>query len=200
MTPPPNTKNYTPIEGEKWRHAVGFSDKYYVSNMGRLLTMSAHGKPNNPAIMKPCQSFDKRRSEHRQGRYGYMKTAMDGQTVAAHRIVAQTWIPNSENKPFINHINGNKTDNRAENLEWCTGSENIKHAFRTGLMKKVIGENHHAARLTNEQVRQFKWEWAHDRKMTRKQYAEALGVSEAAIKDIIRGRSWKWLQITSRQD
>lgn len=188
MTPPPNTKNYTPIKGERWRQAVGFSDRYYVSNMGRIFTTSAHGKKDNPTIMKPARSFDKRR-----GSWEYCKTVLDSRTVVVHRVVATTWVPNPENKPFVNHINGNKADNRAENLEWCTTSENLLHAYRTGLEKKQLGQKHHAAKMTNEQVRQFKWEWAHDRKMSRKQYAEKLGVSEATIKDIIRGRSWRWL-------
>ena len=188
MQPPKNTRNYEPIPGEEWRQAVGFSEKYWVSNMGRIFTTSAHNKPNNPAIMKPALDFDKRK-----GATGYLRTVMDRHSIRVHRVVAMAWVPNSENKPFVNHINGDKTDTRAENLEWRTNSENQLHAYRTGLEKPMRGEQNPKSKMTDEQVRQFKWEWSHDRKMSRKQYAEKLGVSEAAIKDIIRGKSWRWL-------
>lgn len=52
-----------------------------------------------------------------------------------HRMVAETWIPNPNHYEEVNHINGNKDDNSVENLEWVTHSENLRHAWRTGLTK-----------------------------------------------------------------
>lgn len=93
----------------------------------------------------------------RTNRNGYLcvNFRIDGKTkiFKVHRLVAQAFISNPENKPEVNHINGDKTDNRVENLEWCTRSENLRHAYATGLKVALQGENNGRAKLTNEQAR-----------------------------------------------
>lgn len=69
---------------------------------------------------------------------------------SVHRLVAEAFIPNPRNKPQVNHKNGNKCDNTVSNLEWCTAAENTKHAYESGLISIVEGEDHHSAKLTKQ--------------------------------------------------
>ena len=70
---------------------------------------------------------------------GYPRVGTGASSQRVHRMVAETWIPNPNHYRDVNHINGDKTDNRVENLEWVTHSENMYHAYRTGLRKAAGG-------------------------------------------------------------
>lgn len=69
---------------------------------------------------------------------GYMVVTLDGKKYAVHRLVAKHFIPNPYDHPQVNHKDGNKQNNCASNLEWCTAGENINHALKTGLRKGFI--------------------------------------------------------------
>ena len=75
-------------------------------------------------------------------RSGYMSVVLVADkkyhSKSVHRLYAQAYLPNPNDLPCVNHINGNKTDNRLENLEWCTASHNIQHAYDTGLKKPSV--------------------------------------------------------------
>ena len=94
---------------------------------------------------------------------GYLTVCLENKrTRAIHRLVAETFIPNPENKPQVNHIDGNKQNNNVDNLEWCTNSENIRHAFDNNLIdtnkisQAMSGTNNHRAKLTEQEVREIR--------------------------------------------
>ena len=122
-----------------WKEIPGFDGLYFANEKGQIKSADrqrkivSHGKQSfytrKGKILKPCLNP-----------YGYYCVSISDKNqkervYAVHRLIAKTFIENPENKPQINHKDGNKLNNSVENLEWATAKENIKHAFLNGLNK-----------------------------------------------------------------
>ena len=124
--------------------------------------------------------------------YRIVNLSFEGKTKTfyIHRLVAQAHIPNPENKATVNHIDGDKSNNRVSNLEWTTRSENSKHGYDNGLIKipRGKGESHATSKLTEKQVLEI-------RKIGKSKKARVLAkdfsVSICTIRDILYKKTWK---------
>jgi hypothetical protein len=117
---------------EIWKDISGYEGFYKVSNMGRVKSLSRIVN-NNGGIKVIRETILKTSSKNNW--YHYVKLSINnvGKVYRVHRLVAETFIPNPENKRTVNHIDGNKENNLITNLEWNTHSENLQHAYDTGL-------------------------------------------------------------------
>ena len=123
-------------------------------------------------------------------RHGYYAVELNSKAFSVHRLVAQTFIPNPLNKPFVNHINGIKTDNRIENLEWCTQSENCKHSFRIGTQCNK-GERHPNAKITLAQSKEIK-ELIKEGNLYQTEIAKKYNISPHLVCKIKKGKLWNY--------
>ena len=116
---------------------------------------------------------------------GYLRISIAGKLQFVHRLVAEKYVPNPENKPQVNHKDGNKLNNSAENLEWVTNMENRQHAVKNLL--HFSGEKCPWSKLTQKDVDFIR----SNTELTAKQLAEKYGVSVSTIRAVKQNKSWK---------
>lgn len=123
------------MEQEIWKDIEGYEGKYQVSNFGNVRSLMYHNAKGikRISLLKPATDA-----------CGYFRCALSKNniltTYKVHRLVAQAFIPNPNNYPQINHIDGNKKNNNVENLEWCTNSMNQVHAYSHNLNQGARGK------------------------------------------------------------
>ena len=126
---------------EIWKEITGYEGYFEVSNLGNFRSKDRIIKYKKDGLRKyPGKNLKTETIVEGYQRITLMKDGIKKRFMC-HRIVAQEFIPNPQNKPFVNHINGNPKDNRVENLEWCTQEENEQHSIRT-LGKTMKGKTY----------------------------------------------------------
>lgn len=165
------------IQGEQWQFIPGYEGVYQVSNLGRVRNVKYRGKLLSISVKSN----------------GYCRVTLSdsnkNKDFYIHRLVAEAFIPNPECKPEVNHIHGNKNDNRASQLEWSDRSNNNLHAYRVlgriSTFTGMVGKKNHKSKpvvsmniKTGEKVEYGSGCLA----------AKAIGVSQSCVSDVLKGR------------
>lgn len=170
---------------ERWKDIVGYENKYQISSFGnvRSVMFNNYTTKNKKRVKKLKPAKDNT---------GYLSVVLckDGKTKTfrIHRLVAQAFLLNENNYKVVNHIDGNKLNNRVENIEWCTYKENSIHAVKNNLIKS--GEQSPASKLKDCQIIFIKKHYKfRDKIFNSCNLAKMFGVSQPTISMIINNSS-----------
>lgn len=164
-------------DNETWVDVPNYKGVYKINRNGDILSFAK----KNKKILKPQVHYS-----------GYKHITLGSKHYTHHRLLAEIFIPNPDNKTQVNHKNGVKADNRLENLEWVTPSENVKHAYRNNLKSRPIGVSNFNNKLNEEEVVSIRSRYKTG-KYTYKKLAKLFSISEHNIKSIVLRKTWKHL-------
>lgn len=133
------------LPGEIWKDVVDWDGRYKVSNFGRVKTIN----PSTSLRRNVRYEEVLRKPRLNSGGYHLIILSKPGRRLMTfvHRLLMIAFVSNPENKPCVNHIDGNSSNNDLNNLEWVTKKENTRHAWRIGLCTPNLGSNHGATKL-----------------------------------------------------
>lgn len=121
---------------EIWKDAKGFENYYEVSNLGRVRRKKGETIYKDGRVANFSETILKQTPNKKGYLRVYLSVKSKKYTKTVHRIVAETFIENPNNKETVNHKDCDKTNNTIENLEWMTNKENMQHAFKNGMFKE----------------------------------------------------------------
>lgn len=163
---------------EQWKDIAGYEGLYQVSNLGRVRSLDREdsgGRKRKGRVLRAGNVCG----------YPFVNLSKNGQqhVVRVHRLVAEAFLGPCPEGLSVNHKDCDKANNRADNLEYITHSENIRHAAENGLLGK----------LTREQVQAIRYIYQRNRRFPVDLVANKFGVSEAVIKSVVGARAYTWI-------
>lgn len=174
---------------EIWKPIKDYPN-YFVSSQGNIRNIKRN------KILNPIKT---KKGYFRVGLYNGSRTQPKYFSVS--RLVASYFIENLYGKPEVNHIDGNKGNNSASNLEWSTSQENQIHAYRKKLQTPMRGSKHFAAKIKERDILKIKELWFHSGKnkeckivknsLCQKDIAEKFGINQQNVSLIVRGKAWR---------
>lgn len=194
---------------EIWKDIEGYEGLYQISNLGRVKSLDRECKHSLGGNRKVSRRILKAEIN----KQGYLRIGLSyigkRKKIFVHKLVAEAFIPNPENKPQVNHKNGIKSDNRVSNLEWSTRSENLHHAYNTGLInkeeqakisiknlqkaqkisKQFWGEKIHSAKLTEKDIIEIRHIFD-TKQMNNKELAKKYNITVQHMRKITSRKSW----------
>jgi len=176
-----------------WIDIGGYEGLYQISSYGKIKSVARRSSPYNNNGTTTTNTVRSRILKLTKNR-GYYRVCLCKKGVSKvypiHRLVAIAFISNLDNKPEINHKNGIKTDNRIENLEWCTRKENADHASKNGLYNSEKGADRYNAKLGEKEVLEIRKKYK-PRIYTMPMLAKEYKVSKSCIQGIVERTRWK---------
>lgn len=177
---------------ETWKDIKGYEGLYSISTNGRVKRL-ARDRIIATGVNKPLKEKEIKTFE---GKLGYIHVNLwkNGKMKQhrIHRLIMLAHTKKPKDKNVINHIDGDKTNNKLQNLEWCTYKENTIHAYKTGLAKGKKGIENSQGRLTNEEVISMRKLYSTGN-YTQKEIGEIYGISRRHAGDIVNEKRWSWL-------
>lgn len=178
---------------ELWKDIEGFEGYYQVSNFGNVKSLERE------VWNSWNKTYHKRKSilliQRSDESYKSVCLSKKGKKITknVHRLVAKAFCQNVYNKREVNHIDGNKTNNFADNLEWVTSSENQKHAVDNNLQPEQYGEKNPFSKLKESDIHSIR-KIRKEKGLSHQKIADMFSVDRKTIGDVLNRKTWYWLK------